>query len=192
MFVADKKCGINKYSFEESGNDSTGMICGGETEVFLELFTKPDTLFIFGGGHICQSLTRIMTGMNFRIVVVDNRPEFARIYKPPIGTILTDEKYENNFPDLDNNSYVVIVTHGHKHDKEILSKVITKECAYVGMIGSRNKIKKTYAALENEGIDKSLFKKVHAPIGIDIGAEGPHEIAVSIAAEIISIQKKSK
>lgn len=190
LFKGDLNNLLKSYSFEESGPDSTEMICGGEALVFMELFAKPETLIIFGGGHVGRALVNISKDLNFKIVVIDNRPDILKNYQPPIETILTNDNYSDSFPRIDKNSYIVIVTHGHKYDKEILAKVINKDCAYIGMIGSQNKIAQTYSSLEKEGIEKSLLEKVYSPIGLKIGAEGPYEIAVSIAAELIAARRK--
>ncbi len=191
MFENDTPHLLKIYKLNESGPDATGMYCGGEAEIFMELFTSPDKLIIFGGGHVGQALAKTAEGLNFRIIIVDDRPEILSNYKLPVETIQTDKSFSDNFPALDKNSYVVIVTHGHKGDKEVLAKVIKHDCAYIGMIGSARKIEKTYADLVQAGIEKSLLKKVHAPIGLDIGAEGPYEIAVAIAAELIASQRKN-
>ena len=183
---------LRKYKLSDSGPEATGMYCGGEAEVFLEMHGSPDFLIIFGGGHIGQKLTQIASEMNFRITVVDDRQDILQQYNPPMEMILTDQEFNSNFPRIDKNSYVVVVTHGHKGDKAVLEKVLNENCAYIGMIGSKTKVKKVFAELEKSGFDKSLLKKIHAPIGLDIGAEGPYEIAVSIAAELISVRKTSK
>lgn len=182
---------LKKYRFEEKGTDSTGMFCGGEALVFLELFSKAQTLYIFGGGHVGRDLAKIALGLNFRIVVIDDRADVLNQYQKPVKTILTDANFNSDFPKVDKDSYVVIVTHGHKCDKEVLAKVITKDCAYIGMIGSKTKIAKTFEQLGEEGISKAKLAKVHSPIGLDIGAEGPCEIAVAIAAEIIAVKRKT-
>ena len=181
---------LKTYRFEGSGPDSTGMICGGEAQVFMELIGKPDMLLIFGGGHICNALVKIAEGLNFKIKVIDSRQHILEGYRFPVETILTDNSSNDNFPQINKNSYIVIVTHSHKYDKDVLVKVIRSDCAYIGMIGSHNKIAKTYSSLEKEGIEKALLEKVHAPIGIDIDAEGPSEIAISIAAELIAVQRR--
>ena len=101
-------------------------------------------------------------------------------------------RYQKNFASLDQDSYVVIVTHGHKHDESILEKVLKHNCAYIGMIGSKSKIAKVFSQLRKSGITQAVLDKVHAPIGVDIGAEGPYEIAIAIAAELIATQRKVK
>jgi xanthine dehydrogenase accessory factor len=111
-------------------------------------------------------------------------------YRPPVETIQTDSEFNQNFPIIDKNSFVVIVTHGHKCDRQVLEKVINIDCPYIGMIGSKTKITKTFADLEKVGIEHAKLERVHSPIGLNIGAEGPYEIAVSIAAQIIAVIRK--
>ncbi len=192
LFTGYAKHLLESYDLEEAGPDSTGMICGGKAQVFLELYDAPDKLLIFGGGHVCRALTEVMAGLNFRTIVIDNRKEILAHYEPPVQTILADENYQADIPEIDRNCYIVIVTQGHKYDKDILAKVVTKEYAYIGMIGSKKKIARTYAALKSDGIDIKLLEKVHSPIGLSIGAEGPHEIAIAIAAEVISVKRHSE
>lgn len=191
LFNSDSNVLLKSYKFDEAGTDSTGMICGGQAEVFMELFEVPNKLLVFGGGHVCRSLVEVMSPLDFKIYVIDNRPGILEYYNPPVKTILTDDNYEGDIPEIDQSTYIVIVTHGHQYDKEILARTIKQDSAYIGMIGSSKKIARTYAALESEGIEKSLFDKVHSPIGLDIGAGGPHEIAIAIAAEIIGVRRKS-
>jgi len=190
LFRGETKHLLKTYRFEESGPDSTGMSCGGTAEVFLEAHGQMDRLIIFGGGHIGRALARLAREMDFAITVVDDRQEILDDFHPPVQTILTDANYEKNFPLMGKDSYVVIVTHGHKGDQAVLGQVIEKDCAYIGMIGSKAKIAGVYKNLESAGFARELFEKVHAPIGLDIGSEGPYEIAISIIAEIIEIKRK--
>lgn len=181
---------IKKYRFSKFGDDATGMCCGGEAELYMEVYTESDRIIIFGGGHIGGELVRLLEGSSFNITVIDDRPEFLDIQGPHAETIQTDEDYQTNFPTIDKNCYVVLVTRGHKSDQAILARIIGNDMAYIGMIGSRAKIASTFAALEEQGIDKKALKKIHSPIGLDIGGEGPYEIAISIIAEIIAVKKK--
>jgi xanthine dehydrogenase accessory factor len=192
LFSEGKNHLLKTYRFATTGEDATGMICGGEAEVFIEIYSTPERLLIFGGGHIGRELAKIALDLNFRITIIDERPEILEQYKSPVEAILTDDSYNANFPVIDNNSYVVIVTHGHKCDKIVLSKVIMNDCAYIGMIGSKTKIAKTFSDIENTGVSREKFANVHAPIGLNIGAEGPVEIAVAIAAELIAVRKQIK
>ncbi|MBN1504823.1 MAG: XdhC family protein, partial [Candidatus Eisenbacteria bacterium] len=220
LFTGPQRHLLKTYKFEEPGPGSTGMACGGEAEVFMELFARPDRLIIFGGGHVGRDLVRIAEGLDFRITVVDDRPEIlaqfgARgggvaggggvvgggaggvsggsagggaagrgVYAGIVETVLTDAEYRTGLPALDENCYVVIVTRSHPSDRTVLTRVIDQESAYLGMIGSKTKIADTWAVLKKAGVDESLFSKVHTPIGLDIGAEGPYEIALAIAAEL--------
>lgn len=181
---------LKTYGFSQNGLDVTAMYCGGEAEVFMELYSKSDRLVIFGGGHICQSLVKIASGLNFKTTVVDDRKDILNQFDKPVKVILTDPDYNDNFPSLDKDCYVVIVTHEHRSDRVVLGKVLNYKCAYVGMIGSVTKIAKIFSQLRESGVEQSLLEKVHSPIGLDIGAEGPYEIAISIAAELIYSRKK--
>jgi xanthine dehydrogenase accessory factor len=191
LFAGDSATLFKSYLLEETGPNAIGMFCGGKADVFMERFSNPEKLYIFGGGHIGRDLAKIASGLNFRIAVIDERPEILAQYQRPIETILTDSDYNRNFPSTDSNSYIVIVTHGHKCDRQVLLKVINQECAYIGMIGSKNKIAKVFASLEDEGVEKAKLERIHAPIGVAIGAEGPYEIAVAIAAELIAVKRKT-
>ena len=179
---------LKSYRLEEFGKDSTGMLCGGEAQVFFEKSDVPDKLLIFGGGHICRDLVKIASGMNFRITVVDDRSDTLAQYATPIETRLTDNAYKSNYPEIDEKTYIVIITHGHRCDKDVLAKVAESGAAYIGMVGSRSKIVRTFQDLEKAGISSDTLSKVHSPIGLDIGAEGPYEIAIAIAAELIAVR----
>jgi xanthine dehydrogenase accessory factor len=181
---------LKTYRFAASGPDSTGMACGGEADVFMELFAKPDRLLIFGGGHIGKDLVRIAEPLDFRITVIDDRGDVLSQYTKPVETILTDSGYKTNLPTLDGTCYVVIVTRDHSCDRSVLRRVIGAELAYLGMIGSKTKIVETWELLRADGVKESLFRKVRTPIGFDIGAEGPYEIALAIAAELVATKRR--
>jgi xanthine dehydrogenase accessory factor len=180
---------LKSYKLSDTGSDATGMACGGEVDVFMEMFSAPEKLIIFGGGHVGRALTKVAGDLAFKIIVVDDREEILETFKPPIETIIAEKNYSSNLPEIDNHSYVVIVTHGHKCDRDVLAYALKYDFAYVGMIGSSRKVKKTIDDLKKSGVDQLLLDKVHSPIGLDIGAEGPHEIAVAIAAELIASRR---
>jgi xanthine dehydrogenase accessory factor len=190
LLKTDEQHTLKKYTFSEKGPDATGMYCGGEAEVFLEVSARPERLIIFGGGHIGRELVRFAQGMNFWTTVVDDRKDVVDELSPEVETVLSDAQFGNGLPEVDANSYVVIVTHGHKGDHAILEKLPIQKCAYVGMIGSKAKVARMMKELNESGVDKADLEKIHAPIGLDIGAEGPFEIAVSIMAEIIAAKRK--
>jgi xanthine dehydrogenase accessory factor len=182
---------LKTYKFSRSGPDATGMCCGGEADIFMELFAPAERLIIFGGGHIAKDLVKTAADLDFRIMVIDDRQEILSQYHKPVETSLTNSEYEKSLPSLDEDCYVVIVTRSHTIDRRVLAKVIRQNVAYLGMIGSKTKVAETVAFLKAYGIEDSLLGKVHTPIGLDIGAEGPHEIALSIAAELVATRRKA-
>lgn len=191
LLASDSRHLLKKYPFSQTGEDATGMYCGGEAEVFMEVNAKPKRLIIFGGGHIGRELVRLASGLSFAITVVDDRQDILDGFSQPVTTLLTDQDYSADFPSIDKNCYIVIVTRSHKCDLSVLARAINEPCAYIGMIGSKTKVAKLFSSLQESGIDRSLLDKVHAPIGLDIGAEGPYEIAIAIVAEIIAARKKA-
>ena len=158
----------------------------GRPVVLEPLFSRP-TVIIFGGGHISVNLAPILAMIDFRIVVVDDREEFANRERFPQAAHIVVADFENCFDQLEftSKTYCVLVTRGHLHDKTVLEKVIDLPTRYVGMIGSRRKRNMLYDNLMNQGVSPERLKEVYSPIGLDIGAETPEEIAIAIAAELI-------
>lgn len=179
---------LKTYTFSKAGAGATGMSCGGESDVFMEVSVKPQKLIIFGAGHIGRELVRLAAGSGFLTTVIDDRPDILSEYDHSVTTVQTDDEYKDNLPDFDRDSYVVIVTRSHKVDRMILEHVLQHDCAYTGMIGSKAKVGKLFSSLEESGISREQLKQVHAPIGLDIKGEGPYEIAVSILAELIAVK----
>jgi len=159
--------------------------------VFDPLYSQP-TVIIFGGGHISLHLAPLLTMVDFRVIVVDDRKAFANHERfPKVDQIVVTE-FENCFEELEltSETFCVIVTRGHLHDKTVLENVINHPVQYVGMIGSRRKRNMIYEALKEQGISPERLKEVYAPIGLDIGAETPEAIAIAIAAELIKVRAK--
>ena len=171
-----------------------GMICGGNMEVFIEPIVTDPVLYIFGGGHISFSISKIGKILGFRVVVIDDREEFANPGRFPEADETIAKDLEDVFPvlDLNNFSYVVIVTRGHLLDEKVLEWAVNTDARYIGMIGSSKKNRTVFSHLESRGVSKELLESVHAPIGIDINAETPEEIAVSIMAEIIMVRREKE
>jgi xanthine dehydrogenase accessory factor len=168
-----------------------GMCCGGQVDAYIEPLNPMKTFIIFGAGHVGATLAKIAKMQGFHIVVVDERPEFANEEHIPEANVILNEHHRQAYTKLkfDVNTYVVIVTHEHRYDKEILEYVVSQPAAYIGMIGSRRKVLRTVAMLKEKGVDEELLKRAHMPIGLNIGAETPEEIAVSIMAEIIAVMR---
>jgi xanthine dehydrogenase accessory factor len=180
--------------FELTNEDASreGMVCGGTVDVFIEPITSLPVLFIFGGGHISLSLARIGKMVDFRVVVIDDRPEFANAERFPEAdeTIADDMASAMRCLDINGSSYIVIVTRGHQNDTQVLEWAVTTPAAYVGMIGSKRKIHAVFSHLKTKGVTEEQLGRVHSPIGLSIGAETPEEIAVSIMAEMIQVRRR--
>ncbi len=166
-----------------------GMACGGGMSVFLEPLRQQPQLIIFGAGHIGSILSQIGKMLDFNVAVVDNRPEFANKELLPWADTVIAENYTQAIAKLtySDRTYMVILTHKHVHDFEVLEQLIHKPFSYLGMIGSKTKVAKAFQQLRDKGVSESLIKKIHSPIGISLGANTPAEIAISIAAELISV-----
>jgi xanthine dehydrogenase accessory factor len=162
-----------------------------QTRLLVEPLGAPGTLFLFGGGHVSQKLAPLADLLGFRTVVVDDRSEFANTERfPLVNEFVVPDRYEVAFQqcEIDAESYLVIVTRGHLHDKTVLEQALRTPAAYIGMIGSIRKRNAVYDELRADGFTDVDFSRVHSPIGLKIGAESPEEIAVSIAAELIQVR----
>jgi xanthine dehydrogenase accessory factor len=160
-------------------------------EVMIEVVESPARLVIVGGGHIGRSLCRIAAEAGFSVTVIDDRPEYANQERFPEADHVICDDFEDTLTALpsDTNTYYVMVTRGHKQDEISLRTVLTKTWAFVGMIGSKRRTGAVLLHLEEEGFARELLDRVHTPIGLDIGAETPEEIAVSIVAELIMVRR---
>ncbi|MFB0520898.1 MAG: XdhC family protein [Desulfatiglandales bacterium] len=169
-----------------------GMLCGGNMDIFVEPIVAQPTVYIFGAGHVSFSISKIAKMVGFKVAVVDNRTEFANTNRFPEADEILIEDLSGIFSKLKINrlSYIVIVTRGHQFDEQILEWAVKTEADYIGMIGSRKKKEAVFSHLQCKGVSKKLLEGVHAPIGIDINAETPEEIAVSIMAEIIKVRRE--
>jgi xanthine dehydrogenase accessory factor len=147
-------------------------------------------LIIFGGGHISFFLARIGKMVDFRVTIIDDRPEFANAERFPEAdeTIAEEIAAVTKRLDINSSSYIVIVTRGHQKDTQVLQWAATTPAGYIGMIGSKRKIHTVFSYLKTKGISQEQLDHVHTPIGLPIGAETPEEIAVSIMAEIIQVR----
>lgn len=161
-----------------------------ESEIYLEPITPTPVLFIFGGGHISLPLARMGKLVGFKVVVIDDRELYANKNRFPEVDEVYALEFEKFFEqvELPSTAYIVIVTRGHLYDELVLERVLKTEAVYIGMIGSKRKVKYTYESLHAKGITEEELSRVHSPIGLDIGAEMPEEIAVSILAELIKVR----
>jgi xanthine dehydrogenase accessory factor len=161
-------------------------------EVFVEVLRRPPTLIIVGAGHVALPLAQLGKMIDFAVVVLDDRPRFANTDRFPMADQVLAQPLRETLRNwaIDQDTYIVLVTRGHSHDVECLLEIIDSPARYIGMIGSKRRIASVFELLETEqGIDPAKFEHIYAPIGLDIGAENPAEIAVSIIAEIVNIRR---
>jgi xanthine dehydrogenase accessory factor len=170
-----------------------GLICGGQLDVFVEPVLPVPGAFIFGAGHISKSLSKVATLAGFATTIVDNRENFANRERFPEAAEIYAEEYEEVFGKLAVNetSYVIVVTRGHRDDMRVLGWAISTNARYIAMIGSKRKVINVIKELEREGIAPESFARVFAPMGLEIGAVSPEEIAVSVVAEMIAVRRNA-
>lgn len=176
------------YNFQEVEAGDPG-ICGGENDVFIDLIAPPMEMVIAGAGHVGQAVAELGAFLGLECIVIDSREEWANAERFPrarkilVGSIA--EELQKHPIGL--RSYVVIATRGHLEDGEALAAVLRSPAAYIGMIGSRRKKLRIFEMMRAQGFEEHLLERVSAPIGLDIGAETPEEIAVSIIAEVVKV-----
>src|ERR1035438_3949887 len=168
-----------------------GLICGGQLQIFVEPVVPPPGAFIFGGGHISKSLAKVANLAGFAVNVIDDREAYANHDRFPDAHAVYADEYETVFPKLNilDTSYVVIVTRGHRDDMRVLKWAVNTQARYIAMIGSKRKVISVIKELEKEGIPRSAFERIFAPMGFEIGAISPEEIAVSVIAEMIAVRR---
>ncbi len=180
------------FHLNNEASYDNGLICGGTLEVFVEPILPQPVVYLFGGGHVSMAVARAANAAGFGIGVVDDREAFANRERFPMAQDIYTS-YEDAFEKIrpTASSYLVIVTRGHKEDMRVLAWAVRTEARYVGMIGSKRKVLSVYRALENEGYKPEEFERVYAPMGLEIGALSPEEIAVSIAAELVAVRRNA-
>ena len=159
--------------------------------VFINILSSETKLLICGGGHIAIPLAQFAQRVGYRVTVLDDRPDFAHPSRfPDCSVIAKDFAEALREMSLDPSTFVVVITRGHEHDVDCLVEVLKKEAAYVGLIGSRRRVRIVLEVLERTGIPRERLKSVFTPIGIPIGAESPEEIALSIVSELVCVRRK--
>lgn len=204
-YLSKKENGYKIYNLNPEELGGIGMICGGSVEVdFLYLnseeginavkklldeeFSKENFVYIFGGGHVSLDLTDLLYKIGFKCIVIDDREEFANKDRFPNAYKILVEDYDKIFEKINitKDDYIVILTRGHIYDYIVEKNALKTDAVYIGMIGSKNKIKNLHDKLKSEeGYNDEAISRINAPIGLQIGAETTEEIAISIAAELI-------
>ncbi|MBP1603523.1 MAG: pucA [Acidobacteria bacterium] len=189
--IRTRKAGIARYDLSDALAEENGLICGGRMDVFIEPLDPLPRLLVVGAGHVSQHVARMAADVGFRVHVLDDRETFANRDRFPSADDVTvaDIAAFLAAADLPPAAYVVVVTRGHTHDLAAMRALAGRPLRYVGMIGSRAKVARIFDALAGEGAPAEWIARVHAPIGLQIGAVTPEEIAVSIVAELVAVRR---
>ena len=181
------------FSLGQDAAYDNGLICGGQLNVFVEAIIPQPRAFIFGAGHISKSLSKVANMAGFATIIIDDREQFANRERFPEADEVHAGEYEEIFPKLEVNhtSYLVIVTRGHRDDMRVLKWALSTPARYISMIGSKRKVLGVMKELERVGLRREDFERLHAPMGLEIGAISPEEIAVSVAAEMIAVRRNA-
>jgi len=179
------------FDLNQDPKYDTGLVCGGTLEVFIEPILPPALLYIFGAGHVAANLCQVAANAGFDPIVTDDRTSYATKERFPAAREVRALDFDEATKQLDpsETSYIVIVTRGHRDDMRLLRWAVRTRARYIGMIGSKRKVIGIFKTLREEGVPARLFDRVHAPIGLDIGAITPEEIAVAITAELIAFRR---
>ena len=179
------------FNLNNNPKYDTGLVCGGTLEVFIEPILPPALLYVFGAGHVALSLCQAAAVAGFDVIVTDDRSSYATKERFPAAREVHALDFDQATRQYDPNesSYIVIVTRGHHDDMRMLRWAVQTPARYIGMIGSKRKVIEIFKTLQEEGLPAHLFDRVHAPIGLDIGAITPEEIAIAITAELIALRR---
>ena len=181
-----------RYDLNDDFAEETGLVCGGQMEVFIEPIEAAPAVYIFGAGHVGYYLARMAHEAGFGVHVIDDRAAFANTERFPFAAsvVVDDIPAWLARTTLPATAYAVVVTRGHRNDLDALRALAPRELRYMGLIGSRAKVARLYEQLMTEGgVDPDRLARIHAPIGLDLGAVTPQEIAVSITAELIAVRR---
>ena len=184
-----KMCGLARRALAERQSGTVTTDDG--TRLYLDILSPDPKLLICGAGHIGLSLARFAREVGFRVTILDDRSDFAHQARfPGCDVIAEDYAVALQGMPLGPSSYVVVVTRGHEHDSECLAAILPKETAYIGLIGSRRRIRFVLEALARRGISRDRLNDIFTPIGLPIGSESPEEIALAIAAELVCVRRR--
>ena len=187
--LAEGRSALRDYALHPEAPETLG-ICGGQVQVFIHTLLPTETLLIAGAGHIAQALARLAAQVDLRVLVVDDREDLLTAERFPAAKTLSlaMDDLAQHLP-AHPQMLLVIATRSHQHDETVLRQYVGRDLAYLGMIGSRSKVRTLVERLRHEGVPEEALARLHAPIGLDIGAETPEEIAVAILAELIQARR---
>ena len=181
---------VARYELADDLAEESGLICGGQMEVYIDPLEASPHLYLVGAGHVAYHLGHLAPPAGFRLHVIDDREKYCSVDRfPEAVEVAVDDipawLEKTEFPPT---AYVVILTRGHRHDLDALRALATQPVRYLGLIGSKAKVARLHEALREEGVTVAHPDRLHAPVGLDIGAVTPQEIAVSILAELIAVK----
>ena len=189
--LATGRPSLQHYELNDDFAQENGLVCGGQMDVHIDPLEPTPHLYVVGAGHVGWHLARLAADAGFCIHVVDDREKFANAERFPGAEDVVAAPIPEwlHTAELPATAYVVVVTRGHTHDLEAMRALAARDLKYLGLIGSRAKVRRIYDLLLAEGLPPECLERIHAPIGIDIGAVTPAEIAVSIMAELIAARR---
>jgi xanthine dehydrogenase accessory factor len=190
--ISGEKPRTLRFDLNQDPKYDTGLVCGGTLEIFIEPVLPTPLLYIFGAGHVAIELFKAARNAGFDCIVADDREAYANAERFPDALEIIAKDYDLALSQLTpgESSYIVIATRGHRDDMRILRWAVQTQARYIGMVGSKRKAITVYRELVREGLNTELFDRVHSPVGLDIGAITPEEIAVAIVAELIAIRRR--
>jgi xanthine dehydrogenase accessory factor len=189
--LLSRKPQLVKYDLNDDFAQENGLVCGGQMQVYIEPLEATPMLYVIGAGHVGYHLGRLAHTIGFRTHVLDDREKFANRERFPHANDITVETIPDwlHRAEIPSSAYVVVVTRGHTHDLDAMRALAARDLRYLGLIGSKAKVKRISDALLAEGMPPECLQRVHAPVGLDIGAVSPEEIAVAILAELIAVRR---
>lgn len=181
------------FNLNQNPKCDTGVVCGGTLEIFLEPVLTAPVLYLFGAGHVALNVYKVARIAGFDVVIADDRETYASRERFPEARDIYAEDLERVTAQMApvEDSFIVIVTRGHRDDMRVLRWAVDTRARYIGMIGSKRKVITIYRDLQDEGVAAEKFDRVHAPVGLDIGAITPEEIAVAVVAEMIAVRRRA-
>ena len=191
--IENEKPAMVSFNLNKRPGIDAGMVCGGSLDIYIEPIVSTPLVYIFGAGHVGLSTYRAARLAGFAVTMIDERPEFANRERFPEAKEIIVTPYDDVATKVKPtpSAYILILTPGHQTDMRVLRWAVTTPARYVGMMGSKRKVTGIFRELLNEGIPAERLESVHAPVGLDIGAQPPEEIAISVVAELIAIRRRS-
>lgn len=189
--IASERPRTLTFDLNQDPKYDTGLVCGGTLEIFIEPVLPTPVLYIFGAGHVGHELSKAAVRAGFDVIATDDRDTYANRERFPEATEVIARDFDDALADITptESSYIVIVTRGHRDDMRVLRWAVRTQAKYIGMVGSKRKAITVFRELVKEGLKPELFERVHSPVGLDIGAITPEEIAIAIVAELIGIRR---